>query len=149
MLILSVSIVKAQQTFDIGSATLWSDTLISLSDTIDYIPLNYAYEWLNITAIDTGSVQTDTIVVEYPTHNYTRKTSSGRSRWEISDTTWTAVHFMRDSTWTNVNIIAAAASVTSYKIHVADYKEVRIRMANTVTVASKNWWFKAQGVYKY
>jgi len=143
--------LPAQVIYNLGNGILVSDTLYqtsaTVSDTLEYIPLNYDYEWLNITVSDTGSSLTDSLVVEYPTHNYTLKSGTTR-RWEISDTTWSSVHFMRDSTWTNVNVMAKSNGTASYKIHVGDYLGVRIRMTNVQVVANRACWYKAQSVRK-
>ena len=149
--------LQAQTIFDIGTGILVSDTLkqsstASTVDTIDYIPLNYEYDWLNITVIDTGATYTDSLVAEYPTHSYTLKSGTTR-RWEISDTTWADVQFMKDSTWGDVDVMANSDAISGYRIFVGDYLEVRIRMTNvevidSIAVADRSVWYKAQAVRK-
>ena len=151
LMLLLPFLVQAQVIYNIGGAILVSDTLdqtsAAVSDTIDYIPLNWDYDWGNITTIDTGATYTDSIVVEYPTFNYTLKSGTTR-RWEISDTTWTAVQFLKDSTWTDTSIMAKSNGTASYRLFVGDYKEIRIRMINVEVVADRSFWYKAQFVEK-
>ena len=146
MLLLTLP-VMAQNVFNLGTGILVSDTLKQTSpssaDTIDYVVLDYEYEWMNITVIDTGATFTDSLVVEYPSHNYTLKSGTTR-RWQISDTTWNAVHLLLDSTGTNKNTMIKANGTASYRIDVRSYREVRIRMINVEVVANRSVWYKAQ-----
>ena len=143
--------LQAQIIFNIGGGILVSDSLKQTSptsaDTIHYIPLNFDYSWMNITAIDTGSTFTDSVVVEYATYNYILKTGTTR-RFKISDTTWTDVQFMKDSVWSDVDIMANAGANTGYKIFVGDYHLIRIRMTNAEVVADRVWFYKTLLVEK-
>ena len=143
--------LQAQTIFNIGGAILVSDSLKQTSptsaDTIHYIPLNFDYDWMNITAIDTGSTFTDSVVVEYATYNYTRKTGTTR-RFEISDTNWNDVQFMKDSIWSDVDIMANAGANSSYTIFVGGYHLIRIRMTNAEVVADRVWFYKTLLVEK-
>ncbi len=142
IMLLVTFLVQAQTVYDIGGAILVSDTL-KTTDSVSYVPLNWNYDWGNITYIDTGSVFTDSVVVEYPTFNYTLKSGTTR-RWKISDTTWSAVQFLKDSTWADKTVLGNNGGNASYRLFVGDYKEIRIRWINVEAVPSRAGWYKAQ-----
>jgi len=126
-----------------------SDTLGSLIDTLSAqttveIPLNYNYDWLSITAIDTGTTYTDSCIVEYGVPSFSRIAG----KLTPTDTIWQRVQFMRDSSWTNTNLIPDNASVRSYQIYVGDYEVIRVRMTNAVLVNNRIWKFYAQASKK-
>ncbi len=102
---------------------------------------------MSITTIDTGSVFTDSVVVEFPAFNYTLKTGTTR-RWEISDTTWTNVQDMINASGTQVDTLVNNNGNTSYRVFVGDYEGVRIRWTNVEAVPSRAFWYKAQAVEK-
>jgi hypothetical protein len=137
---------------------LWADSLwndlyvdtVGVDDTTAanqyvYAKLNYQYEWLNIAGIDTGATYTDSVIVQYATHNYAWDTDI--MNYGISDTTWHFPPFMRDTTWTNVNYITGADAVTTVKVHVSDYDLIRIGLVGD-GVENRVWKFKAQATLK-
>lgn len=127
--------------------SLWQDYTGVTDSThqADTIKLNYQYEWFNITAIDTGTSVTDSIVVEYYTPDFTL---AAGGVYTESAGSWNVIPFMRDSTWTNLNLIVSAGAYLSYKMHVADYNLIRIRMTNTQVVAGRVWKYRGQAVLK-
>jgi hypothetical protein len=113
----------------------------SLAQTSVEIPLDYQYEWLNLTLIDTGTTYDDSIKVEYPI--YTFKKVSGKLA--ITDTVWQPVQFIRDSSWTNISgVLVDDNSVKSYRIFVADYPSIRVSMVNATLVNNRIFWLMAQ-----
>ena len=139
------------------SDSLWNgnyattDTLFSYQEdttyTVDtlaarttaYLDLNFSYDWMNITAIDTGTVYTDSCKIEYGVITVGK---SGSNVIEI-DTVWQPVQFMRDSSWTNTNLIPDNSSVKSYKVYVGDYELIRARMLNATVLNQRIWKFYA------
>jgi len=154
--------VQAQVYFDRSNGFFVADSLyqdypdltaespIDSTNQSDIIVLNFYYDWLNITAIDTGTVYDDSCVVEYPLYDYERDITKPRLTYKVTDTTWQKVQFMRDSSWTNVNgsFIVDDNSTKSYTIFVGDYESIRIRMTNEEIVAGRVWKYKLSASMK-
>jgi hypothetical protein len=160
ILILSMSligIVNAQKYFDRGTGFFISDSLyqdyagITTSDSTDAsdeISLNFDYDWLTITALDTGTTYTDSCIVEYAMYSVGYDTVyRPTTTYIVTGTIWQPVQFMRDSSWTNTNgyFLIDNSSIKSYKLFVGDYEKIRIRMLNSTIVAGRVWkyWIQA------
>ena len=150
ILFLLLSIPLFAQTKEVNGGLYWADSLYidytgvaDSSDTISVLDMGFGYDWLTITAIDTGSVLTDSIVVEEGTLIYSADTLNPGTAWQISDTLWSPVNFMRDSTWTNANVIASAGGNITYQVYVANYELIRVRMTNVEGVGDRVWRFYA------
>ena len=161
-----VGIGNAQNSMNIGSTfvvydSLWNDiyvpdtvfaisgtdTLGSMIDTSEaqtvvIIPLGGEYDWLTLTAIDTGTTYDDSIMVEYS--NYKVALTSGKMA--VIDTVWQPVQFIRDSSWTNISgaLLVDDNSTKSFQIFVGDYESIRVRMINATAVENRVWRFIAQ-----
>lgn len=152
---LLTGLVNAQNYLDKGNAfilydSLWNDIYVPdtvAAQTFVEIPLNYQYEWLNLTAIDSGTTYDDSIMVEYPI--YKVRLTSGKMA--VRDTVWQPVQFIRDSSWTNISggLLVDDNSTKSYQIFVANYPSIRIRMINATLVENRVFWFIAQANRKY
>lgn len=155
ILMLFSGLCSAQNFFERGqgmwiSDSLWNDIYVSGTDTTAAqssveISLNFDYDWAVITAIDSGTTYTDSCIVEYGSPTFARN-SSGKI--VPTDTTWQTVQFMRDSSWTNTNLIPDNASVKSYRMFVGDYEVIRMRMTNAVAVENRIWKFQLQASRK-
>lgn len=173
ILILSISLIgigNAQNSWDKSTAlwvsdSLWNDiyvpdTLFAISGTdtlgtlIDTsvaqtsveIPLDYQYEWLNLTCIDSGATYDDSIMVEYPIYKFAKSSTNPRQPLAVTDTVWQPVQFIRDSSWTNISgaLLVDDNSTKSYQIFVANYPSIRVRMINATLVENRIFWFMAQ-----
>lgn len=125
-----------------------SDTTIVL-DTISArltfeIPLDYEYDWMTLTAIDTGATYTDSSVVEFAAYEFGKKNVRGFPQDTISTTHWNTANFLRDSTWTNVTTIAGADLETSYTAFVGGLAKIRVRIINAEAVENRVWKFIVQ-----
>jgi hypothetical protein len=132
--------------------SLWNDILVDTSATPDDTTaasltsekrLNFGFEWMYVTAIDTGATYTDSIAVEYGTIVPTPDTINAGVAYMAGDTLWNAVQFMRDSTWTNVNSIVGANAHSTYAVYVGGYDLIRFRIKNATTVEDRVWKFRA------
>ena len=167
ILILFISFISiAQDKLDTNTGLSWADSLWGVSDTLfvvdsvfrttdtvvvrdtvvghntSYLNLNKNFDWMNITAIDTGATYDDSCVVEYGVY-IVEPNSSSPSSITITDTIWQRVQFMRDSSWTNTNLIVDDASVKSYQVFVGDYDLIRVRMTNVQAVNNRIFKFYA------
>lgn len=120
----------------------WIDTLAA--QTYVEIPLGYNYEWATITAIDTGTTYDDSCVVEFGTFKYELDETKRVKTYVPTDTLWQKVHFMRDSSWTNTNLIVDDNSTKSYTLFVGNFEVIRVRMLNVAIVNNRIWKFLFQ-----
>jgi len=137
--------VNFAQTKAITTGTYWADSLYQdypavtdSTDSLAVLRLNFLYDWMNITVVDTGTTYDDSCMVEYGVYALTGQI--------VTDTIWQPVQFMRDSSWTNINggrFLVDDASTHSYKINIGDYDIIRVRMLNAEIVAGRVWWFYA------
>jgi len=125
-----------------GTDTLGSMIDTSLAQTVVEIPLDYQYEWLNLTCIDSGTTYDDSIMVEYPIYKF----SKASGKLAVTDTVWQPVQFIRDSSWTNISgaLLVDDNSIKSYQIFVANYPSIRVRMVNATLVDNRIFWLMAQ-----
>ena len=151
ILILSISLIgigNAQDTFQINTSLFWADSLwdgihidtvgvddTTAANTTSELRLNYQYDWMNIVAVDTGVTYDDSVLVEYAVYPLASNA--------VSDTIWTIVQFMRDSSWTNVNMMLNDNAITSYKVFVGDYDLIRVRIVNVNAVENRIFKFYA------
>ena len=145
-----VPFIYGQNIWDTGTGEYLSDSLwnnylvdtVGVDDTLFtpktsvMIPLDFSYDFGNITAIDTGSSYTDTAVVQYAIFD--------RNKTGMIDTIWQPLQFMRDSSWTNTNLIPTAASVKSYSFFVGDKSLIRVYMTNVEAIINRIFYFKMQ-----
>lgn len=143
--------------FDAGAGFFINDSLYQdytgvtdSMDTIDEIDLGFGYDFVTITAIDTGTTYTDSVIVEYALPGFDKGVStSGLNFKQVDSTTiWQRVQFMRDSSWTNTNLIPDNASVKSYQIYVGSYDKIRIRMINAAVVAGRVFYYRVSASKK-
>lgn len=134
----SDSLWNGKYVLPVDSQFYAADTIVVL-DTLTAqasatLNVNFDYDWLTITAQDSGTTYDDSCIVEFKTPNGT----------------WQPVQFMRDSSWTNTNgrFIVDDASVKSYKIFIGDYEVIRVRMLNAELVENRVWRFWAQASHK-
>jgi len=129
---------------EIPNGYFWSDSLyqthidtIGTDDTTaasltSSIALGFNYDWFNLVAIDTGATFKDTIAVESGTIIYEPASGGTYQNAVPSDTIWTSVTFVRDSTWTNTNGILTNDNAQSpFTIWVSDVNLLRLRYANS------------------
>lgn len=129
-----------------GTDTLGSMIDTSVAQTSVEIPLDYQYEWLNLTCIDSGATYDDSIMVEYPIYKFAKSITNPRQPLAVTDTIWHPVHFIRDSSWTNISgaLLVDDNSTKSFQIFVANYPSIRVRMLNATLVDNRIFWFMAQ-----
>jgi len=153
------------QSFDKGTGILWTDSLwngvyvlpvdsqfyatdtIVVLDTLTahtsvMIPLDFEYDFGNITCIDT-STTIDTVRLEYAVFDYGLKSGTTR-RFEATDTTWQLLPYVRDSSWANTGLTPDGESIHSYSFWVGDQSLIRVYMANAVIVNNGVFKFKLQ-----
>lgn len=157
ILLLTTSIF-AQKYYEVGNGFFVNDSLyqdypgISTDSTniTDEISLGFGFEWLTITAIDTGTTYTDSVTVEYAMPGFSVSYSRGVPIYNQVDSTtiWQKVQFMRDSAWTNTNLIPDNGSVKSYTVFVKGYYKIRLRMTNATLVAGRVWKYRISAVKK-
>lgn len=126
--------------------TYWIDTIAA--QTYVEIPLSYDYDWATITAIDSGDTYTDSCIVEFGAFKYELDETKRVKTFIPIDTVWQRVHFMRDSSWTNTNLIPDNSSTKSYTLFVGNYEVIRVRMTNTEAVENRIWRFLFQASRK-
>jgi len=163
--LLTISI-SAQIKLEKGGLLFWADSLWGVNDTLivtdsvfrtadtvvtvdsltnhytSHIELNGQFDWMNITAIDTGTTYDDSCLVEYGVLKIWKDASTPNTVVRY-DTLWQRVQFMRDSSWTNVNLIVDDNSVKSYRVFVGDYDLIRVRMTNVEAVNNRLFRFYA------
>lgn len=166
ILILLSVVSIAQDKLDTNTGLSWADSLWGVNDTLfvvdsifratdtvvvndtvvghntSFLNINKNYDWMNITAIDTGTTYDDSCVVEYGLYIVEPNTDVP-SNVAIIDTIWQRVQFMRDSSWTNTNLIVDDNSVKSYQVFVGDYDLIRVRMTNVEAVNNRIFKFYA------
>ena len=148
--------ISAQIKQDANGGYYWSDSLwnaiyvdtvgvddTTAASTTSELSLNFQYDWMHITAIDTGATYDDSVVVEYGTKIYIPDTNRIGNANIVSDTLWQKVNFMRDSSWTNVNIMVNDNAYTTYAVYVGNYDLIRVRMVNATAVENRIWKFYA------
>lgn len=130
--------------------TTWIDTSATPDDTTTaksnvYIPLDFEYEWLVLTAIDTGATYDDSIKVWGTYYEVSPNQLS------VEDTIPTTMLYMRDSTWTQLTtslLPVDDASVHTYTIWAGALGGVIIEMANVQAVNNRAWFYKLQAIRK-
>jgi hypothetical protein len=164
-ILLLTSSLFAQKYYEVGSGFFINDSLyqdypdltaespIDSTNTYDIINLGFGFEWLTITAIDTGTTYTDSIVVEYSMPGFAQSLTSRNLTYNQVDSTtiWQPVQFMRDSSWTA--IVGGAIpidnnSIHSYRVFVGSYDKIRVRMTNAALVAGRVWKYRISAVKK-
>lgn len=115
---------------------------VSVSSPTYEIPLNWDYEWLTLTVQDTGTTYDDSLIVEYGTPLIALDVTRPYTTYKDTGTIWQRPQFMRDSSWTNTNLVVDDNSVHSYQIYVGSYSVIRIRMTNVQVVANRKAFFK-------
>lgn len=140
-LLLLVGISTAQIKLEKGGNLFWADSLSSTRTTSE-LEVNGQFDYMNITAIDTGTTYTDSCVVEYAVYRL-NQSSTVPPKVAVYDTIWQKVQFMRDSSWTNTNLIPDNASVKSYQVFIGDYDLIRVRMTNVQVVSNRVFKFYA------
>jgi len=142
--------IYSQETVTANSTLSWTDSLwtgvwidtVGVDDTTaaqatSELRLNGQYDWMTITAVDTGTTYDDSCSIEagiYVVANYA-----------ITDTVWQKVQFMRDSSWTNTNgsFLVDDNSVKSYTVFVGNYDLIRVKMNNVELIDNRVFWFYA------
>ena len=150
-ILLFTSSLFAQKYYEVGSGFFINDSLYQdyasvtdSTDSIDVIQLGFGFDFLTITAIDTGTTYTDSVVVEYAMPGFAQSLTSRNLTYNQVDSTtiWQKVQFMRDSSWTNTNLIPDNNSTKSYMVFVGNYEKVRVRMTNEQLVAGRVWKYR-------
>ena len=163
MLTISIS---AQIKLEKGGVLFWADSLWGANDTLivtdsifrtadtvvvvdsiaghtsSVLELNGQFDWMNITAIDTGTTYDDSCVVQYGILKIWKDASTPYAVVRY-DTLWQRVQFMRDSSWTNTNFIVDGNSTKSYRVFVGDYDLIRVYMSNVQAVNNRLFRFYA------
>lgn len=105
------------------------DSVVSEIDTLNIKSTSefktaFLYDWMTITAEDTGTTYDDSLKLEYAV--YTIEDDA------VVDTVWQKVQFMRDSSWTNVNgsFLVDDNSVKSYEVFIGSYDLIRVALIN-------------------
>lgn len=166
MLVMLLTMSVTAQIVDNSGGVSWSDSLwndiyvpdttysisgtdttiiidTSAAQTYSVFNTDYSYEWMTIVMTDTGTVQTDTVVVEYGIIGYIPNPTPKTSKYIASDTTWHYVNFMRDSSWTNINKMIKANGSIGCMISVSSYQLIRVRLTNANAVENRVCWFDA------
>jgi len=107
----------------------WSDSLygtyidtVGVDDTIQarttsVVSMNFNSEWLSIVATDSNGTAADSGVVEFKTMGFSLSSTPTRNFWNV-------IPFMKDSTWTNANVLTGG---NSFMLYVGGYDSVRVR----------------------
>ncbi len=156
-ILLLTSSLFAQKYYEVGSGFFINDSLYQdytgvtdSTDSYDEINLGFGFGFLTITAIDTGTTYTDSVVVEYAMPGFAQSLTSGNLTYNQVDSTtiWQRVQFMRDSSWTNTNLIPDNNSTKSYQVFVGSYEKIRLRMTNAQLVAGRVWRYRVSATKK-
>ena len=129
-----------------------TDTVIVL-DTISVqtsveITLNFEYDFLTVTVIDTGDTYTDSCVAEFASYEFSKNVTGGYPSYDISTTHWNAINFLKDSTWTSGNLVPNTSSTQTYTAFVGNLATIRFRMTNEEAVLNRVWKFIVQASRK-
>ena len=133
--------------------TTWIDTLAAgstdddttVAKTTVYIPLDFEYEWLVLTAIDTGATYDDSVKI-WGTYYELKPT-----QLEVSDTSQTSVIYLRDSTWTQLTAALLPvddASIHTYTVWAGALGGIILELSNVEAVNNRVWYFKLQATKK-
>ena len=129
--------------FDDRKTGLVVNGTVSVTSNTFEIPLFYDYDWCYLTVTDTGATYDDSLIVEVGAIDLVRDATRPNLTYIGEDTVWQRPSFMRDSSWTNTNLVVDDASVHSYSIYIAPYEVMRIRMTNVQAVTNRKAFFKA------
>lgn len=142
---------------DINGGYYWSDSLfndiyVDTSATPDdttaavtesVLDIKFNYEWMTITCVDTGATYDDSVKVEIGTKTYVKASGGTSQGYVVDDTLWNIAAFVRDSTWTNLNILVDDNNQKSYTVFVGDAELIRVSLINAVLVENLVFKFYA------
>ena len=142
-------------------ATIWDDSLYAITidtsaapdDTLStqttvYIPLDFEYEWITLTAIDTGTTYDDSIKV-WGTYYEIKP-----NQLSVEDTSQTSIPFFRDSTWTQLTtslLPVDDSSVHTYTIWAGALGGIILEFSNVapaIGTSPRTWYYKLQATRK-
>lgn len=109
-----------------GDTTIVIDTFATRSS--GYITLNFQYEWVYLVVQDTGTTYDDSLLVKQGTIKYANKIKS--------DTTWQNIP-VKDSTWTEVNIIVDDNSIHGYLVYTPAMDLMKFELINAEAVENR------------
>ena len=141
-----VYVLPNDSVFTATDTTVVLDTL-SAQTTVE-LTLNFEYDWLTVTIIDTGTTYTDSCVAEFAAYEFGKKNVRGFVQDTIKSTHWNAVNFLRDSTWTNGNFAPNNNLEQTYTAFVGGVAKIRFRMTNAEAVENRIWKFIIQASRK-
>ena len=151
ILFLATFLLNAQITVTENQGFYWSDSLwndiyvdtsatpddtIAVNTTSEY-DVNFMYEWITITINDTGSTITDSLYLEGANYVLAADTNSRNVKYMKGDAVWLKIPFLRDSTWTNVDVMAKANRYHSYTAHIGGFESIRVRLGNVTATENR------------
>lgn len=115
------------------------DTTVARTTTATFTT-NLDYEWITYTVKDTGSLRTDSVLVEemYPTSLSGKGSNATVTTWA-----WRILNFVRDSSWTNVNEYGIVSTSTSYTAFIGVSWAIRFRKINATVAENEVTWIYA------
>jgi hypothetical protein len=133
--------------------TAWIDTLAAGDEDDDtltaretvYIPLNFEYEWVTLTAIDTGATYDDSVKIWGTYYEVTP------NQLEVEDTSETSMPYLRDSTWTQLTtslLPVDDSSIHTYTIWAGALGGIILELSNVEVVYSRTWFYKLTAILK-
>jgi hypothetical protein len=131
------------------TATDTTVILDTISVNVDVeITLNFEYDFLTITVIDTGTTYTDSCIAEFASYEFGRRVTRGVPEDTIKATYWNSINFLKDSTWTSGNLVPNNDLRQTYTAFVGDLAKIRLRMTNAEAVENRVWKFIIQASRK-
>lgn len=118
-----------------GDTTIVIDTFATRGSAV--LPLNFQYDWVYIALYDSGATYDDSVVVRQGLIRYVNKIKS--------DTTWHDI-VVKDSTWTEVNIMVDDNSVHGYLVFTPAMECISVNLINTEAVENRvlRFWGSAK-----
>lgn len=131
------------------TATDTTVILDTLSANVDVeITLNFEYDFLTLTVIDTGTTYTDSCIAEFAAYEFNKVVTGNRPKYTIKETYWNSINFLKDSTWTSGNLVPNNDLRQTYTAFVGNLAKIRLRMTNLEAVNNRVWKFIIQASRK-
>lgn len=118
-----------------GDTTIVIDTFYTRSSAV--LPLNFAYDWVYIALYDSGTTYDDSVAIRQGLIRYVNKIKS--------DTTWHDL-VVKDSSWTEVNILVDDNAVHGYLVFTPAMECISINLINAEAVENRvlRFWGSAK-----
>lgn len=156
-LLLLAGVSTAQIKQDVNGGIFWSDSLwnsiyvdtsatpddTTAAQTTSMLKTNFQYEWLTITCVDTGASYDDSIKVYGGFSQWIPDTNRIGDINMVSDTIWHILPFLRDSSWTNINLLVDDNAVKTYTGSISNTEFIKVELANSEAVENRIFKFYA------